>query len=124
MRKRLIIIGIIVISLVAIVYTVWQVYDLSSDYNYATAKIDIKNGQVKIINIGKPKVSSRGKEIEMVASRYGFKNIYIEKYTPQQAEKGVKNYNELMEAYLVLPNGTNWKARYKKEVDALYKSGC
>jgi hypothetical protein len=121
MRKRLLIIGLIFILIISIISILWHVYDLSSDYNYATAKIDIKNGNVKIINIGIPKISSKDKEIEMISTRYGFKNIYIEKYTPQQTEKGINNYNELIETYLTLRNGSNWKTSYKSEVDSLYK---
>lgn len=111
----------IFILLISIIAILWRVYDLSSDYNYAVAKIDIKNGNVKIITIGIPKKTSKDKEIEMIATRYGFTNIYIEKYTPQQTQRGIDNYNELAEAYLTLRNGSNWKSSYKREVDSLYK---
>lgn len=121
MGKKLLIIGIIFILLISIIAILWRVYDLSSDYNYAVAKIDIKNGNVKIISIGIPKKTSKDKEIEMIATRYGFTNIYIEKYTPQQTQRGIDNYNELAEAYLTLRNGSNWKSSYKREVDSLYK---
>lgn len=121
MRKRLLIIGFIFILIISIISILWRVDDLSADYNYVTAKLDIKDGNVKIINIGIPKTSSKDKEIELVAGRYGFKNIYIEKYTPKQTEKGINNYNELIETYLALRNGSNWKSIYKKEVDSLYK---
>lgn len=121
MRKRLIIIGLLLIFIISLVSILWRVYDLSSEYNYATAKIDIKNGDIKIINIGTPKISSKDKEIEMTAKRYGFKNIYIEKYTQQQTKKGIDNYNELIETYLAFRNGPGWKTSYKREVDSLYK---
>jgi len=121
MRKKLLIIGLIIILIISIISILWHVDDFSSDYNYATAKIDITNGNVRIINIGIPKTSSKDKEIEMVSTRYGFKNIYIEKYTPQQTEKGINNYNELIETYLTLRNGSNWKINYNREVDSLYK---
>ena len=60
----------------------------------------------------------------MVAARYGFTNVYIEKYTPQQTEKGINDYNDLIETYLTLRNGSNWKASYKTEVDSIYKAGA
>jgi hypothetical protein len=107
--------------IIAMISMLWRGYDLSSDYNYATAKIDIKNGNAKIIHMGIPKISSKDKEIEMVAARYGFKNIYIEKHTPQQTRKGINNYNELIGSYLVLRNGSDWETSYKREVDSLYK---
>jgi len=121
MRKRLLIGCTIGVLIITTAYVLWQVFDLSADYNYATAKLDIKNGNVKVINIGAPKISSKNKEIELVAARYGFKNIYIEKFTPQQTEKGIKNYNEMIENYLILRNGSNWKRNYQREVDSLYK---
>jgi len=121
MRKRLLIAGTIALLIITVVYILWQVYDLSADYNYVTAKLDIKNDQVKIINVGPHKISSEDKELELLAARYGFKNIYLEKFTPQQTEKGIKNYNEMIENYLILRNGSNWKRNYQHEVDSLYK---
>ena len=124
MRKRLIIGCIIAAMLISVVYVVWQVYDLSADYNYGTAKLDIKNGNVKLINIGSHKISSKDKEIELVAARYGFKNIYIENFTPQQTEKGINDYNKLIETYLEFRNGVDWKTNYKREVDSLNKAAA
>ena len=120
-RKIFILIGLFFILVISIIAIVRQVDDFSSEYNYAAAKIDISRGDIKIVNIGIPKISSKDKEIEMVATRYGFKNIYIEKYSKKQTEKGINNYNQLMEAYLKIKNGYNWKTSYKKEVDSLYK---
>lgn len=108
--------------IIATAFVLWQSFDLSSDYNYATAKLDIKNGDVKMIHIGAQKISPKDKEIEMVAARYGFRNIYIEKFTKTQTEKGIKNYNELIDTYLTLRNGVNWKASYEREIDSLYKT--
>lgn len=121
MRKRLLMVGIVSVLIISLVYVVWQAYDFSSDYNYATAKLDIKNGNIRIINVGIPKISSIDKEIEKVSTRYGFKNIYIKKFTPQQTEKGIKDYNDLINKYLSYRNGLNWKIKYQKEVDSLYK---
>lgn len=120
MRKRLLIWGIILVLVTTAVFIFWRVFDLSSDYNYATAKLDIKNGNVKIIHVGAPQVSSKDKEIEQVAARYGFKNVYIEKYTEQQTKKGVRHYNDLAERYLTFRNGLNWKKRYQREIDSLH----
>lgn len=119
MRKKLIIAGIIITLVVSAVYMLWQVYDLSADYNYASAKMDIASGHARLIHIGSPKVTSRDKEIELVAARYGFKNIYVEKFTKKLTEKGIRDYNDLVGRYLQLRNGTDWKARYQKEVDSL-----
>ncbi len=121
MRKRLLTGITIVLMITSIVYIVWHAYDLSSDYNYATAKLDIKNGTLKIINVGPHKISLKDKEIEKAAARFGFVNIYIEKYSPRQTEKGINDYNELIETYLNLRNGPNWKVKYEREIDSLLK---
>lgn len=119
MRKKLLIAGIILVLLIAAVSIIWQAYDLSSDYNYATAKLDIKNGNVKVIHVGSHQASAKDIGIETIAARYGFKNIYVEKYTARQTENGIKNYNELTDTYLSFRNGPGWKDRYKREIDSL-----
>jgi hypothetical protein len=121
MRKRILVTGIIVAVLISAIYIVWQVYDLSADYNVATAKLDIKNGTAKIVHVGIPKITSKDKELELLAARYGFKNVYIEKFTPQQTEKGINDYNKLVRNYLSLRNGFNWQKKYQTEADSLYK---
>lgn len=119
MRKRLLTGSIAVLLVILIVYLIWHTYDLSTDYNYATAKFDIKNGNAKIIRTGAHKISSKEKDLELLAARYGFKNVYVEKFTAQQTEKGIKDYNELIETYLVLRNGSGWKENYQREADSL-----
>jgi len=121
MRKKILIAVFLLILIIAAISMLWQTYEFSSTYNYATAKLDIKNGNARIIHLGVPKISSKDKEIEMVAARYGFTNIYIEKFTKNQTEKGIKNYNELIETYLKFRNGADWETGYKREVDSLYK---
>jgi hypothetical protein len=57
----------------------------------------------------------------MVAAKYGFKNIYLGNDTTTQIVSGINNYNEVMEAYLQLRNGINWREIYQREVDSIYK---
>jgi hypothetical protein len=121
MKKKIIIAASILLLVIIAVSILWSVFDLSSDYNYATAKIDIRNGEVKLIHVGAHKNSSKDNEIELVASRFGFQNIYIEQFTKEQTEKGIKDYNKLIDTYLSLRNGFNWKDNYQREVDSLYK---
>ena len=122
MPKKLVIAGTLLIVLITAIIIMWQNYELSSDYNYFTAKLDIKNGRVQVVNVGSPVDSSKDKEIEMAAAKYGFKNIYIKLDTTIHKMKGINNYNEVVEAYLVLRNGNNWRATYQKEVDSLYRA--
>jgi len=119
MRKKILIACSILVLLISAISILWRAYDLSSDFNYASAKLDIKNGNAKVIHVGVHEVSAKEKEIEMIAARYGFKNIYVEKFTPKQTENGIKNYNELIDTYLAFRNGPGWKDRYKKEIDSV-----
>jgi len=112
----------IVILLATVTYILWQVYDFSADYNYASAKMDIASGDVKIINTGTHEISAKEKEIELIAARYGFRNVYVEKFTAKQTEKGIRNYNDLVRGYLIMRNGAGWKTRYQQEVNSLYKN--
>lgn len=122
MLKKILIACSILVLLISAISILWQAYDLSSDFNYASAKLDIKNGNAKVIHVGVHEVSPKEKEIEMIAARYGFKNIYVEKFTSKQTENGIKNYNELIDTYLTFRNGPGWKGRYKREVDSLLTS--
>ncbi len=99
-----------------------QNYKNSPDYNYITAKLDIRNKNVRIINVGLRKPSSKDSEIDSIESGYGFKNVYIGYDTTQQILSGISNYNEVIEAYLKLRNGIDWRENYQRKVDSLYKA--
>ncbi len=120
MKKKLFVAGIMVILIISTIIILWQNYELSSDYNYFTAKLDIKNGKIQIVNVGILIDFSKGKDIEIIAAKYGFSNIYIKPDTSKQTLKGINNYNELVEAYLKVRNGIHWKAQYQQEVNLLY----
>jgi hypothetical protein len=122
MRKKIFIAVLILVVLITATGIIWRTFDFSSDYNYATAKLDIKNGEVKLIHTGVHKPSAKDPEIEKLAARYGFTNIYVEKFTEKETAKGIKHYNDLVETYLILRNGPGWKTLYEKEVDSLYKA--
>jgi len=122
MRKVTLIICSILIVVIFAVLVVRQNYKNSPDYNYITAKLDIKNKNVRIIYVGLRKPSSRDNEIDSVETEYGFKNIYIGYDTTKQIISGIHNYNEVMEAYLKLRNGIDWRENYQRKVDSLYKA--
>lgn len=123
MRKIITIIVSTLILVIAVIIIVRQNYKGSPDYNYITAKLDIRNGNIRIIKTGNHTPSSKDKEIDLIASKYGFKYVYIGYDTTKQKMKGINNYNEVVEAYLVIRNGNNWQAGYQKEVDSVYKAG-
>jgi len=106
---------------IIVIMALLQNYKGSPDYNYITAKLDIKNGNIRIINKGYRIPSVKDSEIDLAAAKYGFKNIFIGYDTTAQKIKGINNYNELMETYLAFRNGDDWRVSYQREVDSLYK---
>lgn len=122
MRRVLIIICVILAAVIFAILVVRQNYKNSPDYNYITAKLDIRNENVRIINVGLRKPSLKDKEIDSVEAEYGFRNIYIGYDTTKQIISGINNYNEVTEAFLKLRNGGDWRENYQRKVDSLYKA--
>jgi hypothetical protein len=120
MRKAILIICSILIAIIFALLVVRQNYRDSPDYNYITAKLDIKNKNIRIINIGLRKTCSKDNEIDSIEAEYGFKNIYIGYDTTKKIVSGISNYNEVMETYLKLRNGNNWRENYQRSADSLY----
>jgi len=123
MRKAALIIGSVLIAAIIALLVIRQSYKDSPDYNYVTAKLDVYNKDAKIIHVGHRIPSPKDNEIDMVAAKYGFKNIYVGYDTTREIMSGINNYNQVMEAYLKLRNGIDWREAYLKEVDSLYKTG-
>jgi hypothetical protein len=122
MRKVVLIVGLILVITIFVILVIQQNYQDSPDYNYISAKLDIRNGSIKLIHTGFRNTSSKDKEIDEVADKYGFKNSYIGYDTTKQIIAGISNYNEVMEAYLKVRNGINWREKYQTEVDSLYNA--
>ncbi len=122
MRKVTIIICSILVAVIFALLVVRQNYKNSPDYNYITAKLDIRNKNARIINVGLRKSSSKNNEIDSVEVEYGFKNIYIGYDTTKQIISGINNYNEVIEAYLKLRNGIDWRENYQRKTDSLYRA--
>ena len=122
MRKAILIISLIVIAAITVILVVRQNFKGSPDYNFITAKLDIKNGKQRIIHTGFRKPSSKDSEIDSLTAAYGFKNVYIGYDTTKQIIRGIHNYNDVIETYLNLRNGSGWREKYQREVDSLYKA--
>lgn len=121
MRKLLFIAASILVLIIIVIIAFVQNYKGSPDYNYIAAKLDIGNGNIRIINTGYRIPCTKDSEIDLATARYGFKNIWIGYDTTAEKIKGIRNYNELMEAYLTIRNGNDWRVSYQKEVDSLCK---
>jgi len=119
MRKKIFFIpGSILIVIFAAIFIVWRNYASSPEYNYVTAKLDIKNGNSRVVNVEDSIIPFKEKLIQTIASKYGFKNVYLQKVTSNEMN-GIKNYNEVIEMYLNLRNGSDWRYNYQKEIDSL-----
>ena len=119
MRNKFLIIGLILAAVITILLIVKKNYSLSPEYNYITAKLDIKNSNCRFVNVMDSIIPLKEKEIKKVSSKYGFKNVYLKKAT-QNEMKGIRNYNETIEIYLNFRNGSDWRDNYQKEIDSLY----
>ncbi len=122
MRKRILIISLIFAIIGSVIIILWWYFGLFSSYNYFIAKRDIKNGTVQYISFGLPMPSSKDSEINMVMTKYGFKDRNIGCIVTKQEINAIETYNVVVEQYLTSRNGKNWKPNYQKEVDSLYKA--
>ncbi|AXY77631.1 hypothetical protein D3H65_28220 [Paraflavitalea soli] len=120
MRKTYLIIALILGAVLTALLIVKKNYDQSPEYNYLTAKLDIRKGNCRLVRVGTHTISPQEQAIEGVASKYGFKNVYIEKVSARE-RKGIDHYNETIEIYLSFRNGPDWKANYQHEVDSILK---
>lgn len=107
------------ISNLAITY-----YGLNEDYNYFTAKRDIKNGKVQILETGlilpTPNVDwNKQQEVEKItANHFGYKSVYL----GCTMTHGIDIYNIVMEDYLDKVNGKNWRVKSRQMFDSLMNS--
>ncbi len=121
MRKVIMIVGLFMIAILSLAIIFWRQYKKSPDYNYFTAKLDIKNGNARIIHVGYRALTLKDKKIDSIASKYGFKNEFIGNEITKEKMTGIKHYNETIETYLLLRNGPGWRVDYQNEIDSLYK---
>ena len=119
MKKGILIIGTIILVFVIALLIIRQNFKNSPDYNYITAKIDIQKGNPKLISVGSRTFSPFDKKIDLLAKKYGFTNIYIEKVTSKNVMTGIENYNSVIESFLNLRNGSGWREKYKVEIDSI-----
>jgi hypothetical protein len=97
-------------------------YGLRQEYNYFTAKRDVKKGNVQVLDAGliiyfEHDTVLNERTRAAIEKKYGFKSkevgcIYYE---------GIGFYNNVMEDYLVERNGPNWRSRFNKEISLAKK---
>lgn len=100
----------------------WE-YGFSDRYNQWTAKEDIKNGTVQIIEVSgliirydkdQPDYFTK----ESIAEKYGFKYINLGCIYPGN---GFYHYNDVMYKYLEKMNGKGWQRKFEDELKAAEK---
>lgn len=115
--KKTILTVVIIGGLLSVIIYVKHTNELSPEFNYMTAKIDIKNGHCRLVHAVNQMPSNKEKETQAIAEKYGFQNEYI--LNPSAIEQeGIENYNELVEIYLAFRNGPKWQESYQAEIDA------
>ncbi|QCE40237.1 hypothetical protein [Psychroserpens sp. NJDZ02] len=114
-QKKIIFSGIIVF-LIAI--GLWY-YGFFNQFNYLTAKSDIKNNTPHKVLVGEAIISPI--EMNKVSQKYGFKNVGFGCLVSGSELNGIESYNSEIDKYLNKKNGPNWKFKYKKDIDSIIK---
>lgn len=114
-------IALILFSCEVLLKTTSSYYGLGEDYNYFTAKRDIKNGKVQILETGfilpEPNVNWEKKQDaeKRVENQFGYKSVYL----GCTMTHGIDIYNSVMEDYLEKVNGKNWRTREQEIIDSI-----
>jgi hypothetical protein len=117
-------IAFILFSLIGISNLAINYYGLAEEYNYFSAKRDIQNGKVQLLEAGlilpTPNVDwDKQQEAEIIiANRFGYKSVYL----GCTVTHGIGIYNNVMEDYLDKVNGKNWRVKSKQMFDSLMNS--
>lgn len=99
-------------------------YGLCEEYNYFTAKRDIKNGKVQFLETGlilstvNEDLDKQQKAEKIIANQFGYKSIYLGCIVTH----GIGIYNDVVEDYLDKVNGNNWTVKSKQMFDSLITS--
>jgi amino acid transporter len=113
----------ILFAFVDISKTAISYYGLNEEYNYFTAKQDIRNGKIQFLetgltlpdpntNVDWNKKQDAEKKVE---KQFGYKSINL----GCTWTNGIGIYNSVMENYLEKVNGKNWRKEERKMLDSL-----
>jgi hypothetical protein len=113
----------ILFAFVNISKTAINYYGLNEEYNYFTAKQDIRNGKIQLLetglalpdpntNVDWNKKQDAEKKVE---KQFGYKSINL----GCTVTNGIDIYNSVMENYLEKVNGKNWRTKERQMFDSL-----
>jgi hypothetical protein len=117
-------IAFILFSIADIAKTTIGHFGLNEEYNYFSAMRDIKNGKVQMLDVGlslpTPNVDwvKQQKAEKITANHFGYSAIYL----GCTVTDGICIYNSVMENYLELENGKNWRIRERQMRDSILSS--
>lgn len=97
-------------------------YGLKEEYNYFTAKRDLKKGNVQLLGAGLVIYNEHDtilneKARAAIEKKYGFRSRELGCFYYE----GIGFYNHVMEDYLIERNGPNWRSRFNKEISLAKK---
>ena len=107
-----------------IIMTAANHYGLNEEHNYFSAKRDIKNGKIQLLETGlilpEPNIDwDKKQDVEKrLEKQFGYKSIYLGCIVTH----GIGIYNSVMEAYLEKVNGKNWRSKQQRMSDSLMNS--
>lgn len=114
-------IAFILFSFADISKTAVSYYGLDEEYNYFSAKRDIKNGKIQILETGlilpEPNTDwNKEQEAEKkTEEQFGYKSVYL----GCTVTHGIGIYNAVMEDYLNKINGKNWRLKQRQMFDSI-----
>ncbi len=123
-RKRILLtipIAFILFAFADISKTAIDYYGLNEEYNYFTAKHDIRNGKIQLLETGlilpEPNVDWDKKQDakKKIEKQFGYKS----KYLGCIVTNGTYIYNTVMEDYLEKVNGKNWRTKERQMLDSI-----
>ena len=109
----------ILFAFVNISNTAINYYGLNEEYNYFTAKQDIRNGKIQLLETGLilpgPNTNVDWNKKQDAEKQFGYKSINL----GCTVTNGIYIYNSVMEDYLEKVNGKNWRTKERQMFDSL-----
>jgi len=95
-------------------------FGLFTQYNFWTAKQDIKKGKFQIAELGEIPLNSRQKQ--KLANSYGFNFYYFGCAVTKDILNGTKYYNQTMVEHLEKKYGHGWWTKFQNQLDSIDNS--
>src|SRR6185437_4976226 len=116
----------ILFAFVDIAKTAINYYGLNEEYNYFTAKQDIRNGKIQLLETGiilpNPNTNVDWKKKQdaekKTEKQFGYKSINL----GCTVTNGIYIYNSVMEDYLEKVNDKGWRTKERAIIDSIMKS--